>query len=266
MNFYLKEIGLTLLGLGVLVYGLLYFLQERLIFFSEVLPADHQFSFEQYFEEVWLAAEEEVAVHGLLFQKAGAKGIVLFLHGNADSVDSWGSLAPLYLQNGYDVFFLDYRGYGKSQGKIQSEQQLVSDAQLAYDYLAKRYPQTRLVVSATSIGTGIATQLAASNPLALLLLNSPYSSLEDLIREKYPIVPPFVIKYKLATWQYVNQVEAPIVVFHGQKDNLIPPSHAVRLKKQRSDISMHIFPAADHNNLSSDPEYANAIGEVLAGL
>jgi len=264
MKIWLKEIIFTLLGLAVLVYGLLYFLQEKLIFFPEILPADHQFGFAHPFEEVWLEADEQVQLHGLWFQKAESKGIVLFFHGNAGSVDSWGDLAPLYLKNGYDVFFLDYRGYGKSQGKIQSEKQLIADAQLAYDWLKERYPKARFVVSGTSIGTGIATQVAANNSVDLLLLNSPYSGLQDLIREKYPIVPPFVVKYKLPTWQYVNQVDAPIVVFHGQKDNLIPPSHAVTLKKQRSDIPMHIFPRSGHNDLSADPEYRRALSEVLA--
>lgn len=266
MTIWLKGIILTLLGLAVLVYGLLYFLQERLIFFPEVLSPKHQFRFATSFEEVWLQAEEEVKIHGLWFEKSDAKGTVLFLHGNAGSLAGWGDLAPMYLKNGYNVFFLDYRGYGKSQGSISSEKQLIADAQLAYDWVQKRSPQGKFVISGTSIGTGIATQIAANNPVDLLLLNSPYSAMQDLIREKYPIVPPFVIKYKLLTRQYVNQVDCPIVVFHGQRDELIPPFHAAKLKEQRSDILLRIFPRSGHNNLSADPRYVQALGEVLSGL
>ncbi|MFK7921075.1 MAG: alpha/beta hydrolase [Bacteroidia bacterium] len=266
MTIWLKEIILTLLGLAVLVYGLLYFLQERLIFFPDVLPPHHQFRFATAFEEVWLQAEDDVKVHGLWFTKPDAKGTVLFFHGNAGSVENWGDLAPLYLKNGYNVFFLDYRGYGKSEGSIRSEKQLIADAQLAYDWVRERSPDGKFVISGTSIGTGIATQIAANNPIDLLLLNSPYSALQDLIREKYPIVPPFVIKYKLPTRQYANQVDCPIVVFHGQQDELIPVSHAEKLKEQKADIQLHILPRSGHNNLSTDPTYIAVLNEVLAGL
>ncbi len=266
MKIWLKEIILTLLGLAVLIYGLLYFLQERLIFFPEKLPVDHQFSFRQHFEELWLEAEDGVKLHALLFQKAEPKGVVLFFHGNAGSLDSWGSLAPLFLENGYDVCFLDYRGYGKSQGKIKSESQLIADAQLAYDWVKKRYPDAPLVICGTSIGTGIATQIAAHNAADLLLLTSPYAGLQDLIREKFSIVPPFLIKYKLMSREFVNQVDCPIVVFHGQKDELIPPTHALALKEAREDIQLQIFPRAGHNDISSDPAYVEALTEVLQGL
>lgn len=266
MSIWLKEIILTLLGLIILVYGLLYFLQERLIFFPEVLSAKHQFRFAHSFEEVWLQTDGEEKIHGIWFEKSDAKGRVLFLHGNAGSVAGWGDLASLYLYNGYSVFFLDYRGYGKSHGSISSEKQLVADAQLAYDWLRNQSPQGKMVISGTSIGTGIATQIAAKNPVDLLLLNSPYSALQDLIREKYSIVPPFLIKYKLLTRQYVEQVDCPIVIFHGQQDDLIPPSHAIKLKELKTDIQLHIYPDLGHNDLSADQAYVEALGEVLSEL
>ena len=88
---------------------------------------------------------------------------MFFLHGNGGAIHDWGQGAELYTANDYDVFYLDYRGYGKSDGKIMSENQLIADAQIAYNYLKERYLEKGIIVSGTSMGTGIAVQIAAQN-------------------------------------------------------------------------------------------------------
>ncbi|MEO1437812.1 MAG: alpha/beta fold hydrolase, partial [Bacteroidota bacterium] len=163
---------LIFLGLYFLVCLTLYFVQERLLFFPFKLPQDYSFRFNTAFEDLTLTAKDGVNLNALHFKTPNPKGAVLFLHGNGGSIDGWGTLYPMYTQNGYDVLFFDYRGYGKSEGKISSQQQLIDDAQLAYDYLKAHFPENRLIISGTSIGTGIATILAGQNQPKQLILNS----------------------------------------------------------------------------------------------
>ena len=146
MNFLLKFIlGAVVVYLGICV--LLYFFQEKVIFFPQRLPDDYRFTFQNQFEEVYLKNHEmgEAQIHGLHFFSQNPKGVILYFHGNAGSLAGWGEVGSAFTTFGYDVFIPDYRGFGKSKGKL-SQEALFSDARLCYDYLRKKYPPGDIVI------------------------------------------------------------------------------------------------------------------------
>jgi alpha-beta hydrolase superfamily lysophospholipase len=171
-----------------------YFNQEELIFFPTKLPANHVFRFNSTFQERYIKTPDGHQLHGLLFKAAAPAGLIFYLHGNAGGLDSWGEIANTYTNLHYDIFMLDYRGYGKSEGNIISEKQFHEDVQLAYDQIKKEYPEEKIVVLGYSIGTGTAARLAAFNQPKMLILQSPYYSLIDLAQKLYPMVPSAIIK------------------------------------------------------------------------
>jgi pimeloyl-ACP methyl ester carboxylesterase len=132
---------------------------------------------------------------------------------------------------GYDVFVFDYRGFGKSKGEIETEEDLYSDAQRAYFLLKQSYGEENIVVVGYSLGTAIAAYIGANNNPRKLILQAPYYSMTDMMKKNYPIVPTLLLKYKLETYKYVQDCRMPIVIFHGDQDKVIPYSSSVRLKK-----------------------------------
>ncbi len=256
---------IILIGGYALLCGFLYFSQEKLLFFPSKTPKDHRYRFEETFEELNFEAEENVFLNAILFktQKEVRKGVVLFLHGNGGAIEGWGDGAWLYTQSAYDVLYLDYRSYGKSEGEISSEKQLVKDAQIAYDYLKERYGEGQIVVSGTSMGTGIAARMAAQNKPMKLLLNAPYWSLQSLAMEKVKVVPSFLMKYKFHTYKHLQEVKCPVVVFHGSLDEVIPHEHSLRLEKTFPHIEVNIVEGFGHNDLSSSREYMLRTKEAL---
>ena len=182
----LKSTLLALLSVIVIVVltsvAMLTLNQEELIFFPTKLPANHVFRFNSTFQERYIKTPDGHRLHGLLFKADSSAGIIFYLHGNAGDLDSWGEIASTYTKLNYDIFMLDYRGYGKSEGNISSEQQFHEDVQLAYDHVKKDYPEEKIVVLGYSIGTGTAARLAAFNHPKMLILQSPYYSLIDLAR------------------------------------------------------------------------------------
>src|SRR5690606_15976768 len=122
------------------------------------------------FEEMYIKMEDGIPLHGLLFKTKASRGLIFYLHGNAGSLSSWGEVAKSYTDLHYDVFILDYRGYGKSGGFVNSEQQIFQDVQTAYNEIMKQYPEEKIVVLGYSIGTGPASKLAANNHPKLLIL------------------------------------------------------------------------------------------------
>ncbi|HTH57816.1 MAG TPA: alpha/beta fold hydrolase [Cyclobacteriaceae bacterium] len=133
---------------------LLYFWQEKLIFRPHKLDVNYVFRFSQPFEELNLKTDDGEMLNGLLFKSDSSRGLIFYLHGNGGTVASWGSVAKVYTDLHYDVFFIDYRGYGKSTGNIQSQSQLFHDNQIAYDFLKTKYDEAKIIVLGYSIGTG----------------------------------------------------------------------------------------------------------------
>lgn len=255
---------IAVLVLILMLYGLVYLFQEKMIFFPEKLSTDYQFSFPQDFEEINLQTNDQKTLNGLLFKAQNPKGLIFYLHGNAGALDSWAEVAPTYTRLGYDVFILDYRGFGKSSGRIHSQAQLFSDAQLAYSEMQKRYQEDKIVVLGYSIGTGMASKIAASNQPKMLILQAPYFSLVDLIQHKFPIIPAFLIKYQLRTDQYLKECKMPVVIFHGDQDEVIYYESSLKLEKiLKASDKMVTLKGQAHGGITDNPVYLKVLAEIL---
>jgi uncharacterized protein len=226
-----RKILIRAILLPILFYFLicifLYSFQERFIFFPARLDKHYQFLFSQPFKEINIETSDGKLLNGLLFSSDSSRGLIFYLHGNAGALDSWGKLAERYTSLQYDVFMLDYRGYGKSEGSIRNERQFFEDVQLAYDEMKKSYEENKIVVLGYSIGTGAASWLASLNAPRLLLLQAPYYSLTDMMRKAYPIIPTFLLKYPFRTYRFIKNCKMPVIVFHGDRDNVIPYSSSL---------------------------------------
>ena len=130
--------------------------------------------------------------------------------------------------------------------------------------MLKRYEEDNTIVLGYSIGTGPATKLAATNNPKLLILQAPYFSLKDMVKHTFPFVPPFLLKYKLETHQYIPECKMPIVLFHGDEDEVIPYSQSHKLKAllKESDTLITLN-GIGHNGMTYDKEYVKAMGRVL---
>lgn len=218
----LRSAAFWLFLLYVMVGSTLYFLQEKILFRPTTLDKDYVFQFEQSFEEVNLSISDSVLINAIHFKVENPKGIILYFHGNAGDLSRWGKITEHFTKYDYDVFVMDYRTYGKSQGKL-SEQGLYDDAQYCYDYIAKHYPSEEIVIYGRSLGTGIATYLASKNPARQLLLETPYYSILDVAKHRFPIFPvKQLLKYKIPTFNYLRHVNYPVTIFHGTEDAVVP--------------------------------------------
>jgi hypothetical protein len=264
----MKKMLLQILVIPFVFYiftcGLLFFIQERLIFFPEKLSVDFKFPFDQKFEEINIKTEDQKLLHGLLFTSDSSKGLIFYLHGNSGSLHSWGEAAKTYTDLNHDVFMLDYRGFGKSEGSISSQDQMYQDLQIAYDELKKRYREDQITILGYSIGTGLATRLASTNNPKLLILQAPYYSLTDIMRRHYPIIPTFILKYKFETNEYIKNCKMPIVVFHGNQDEVIYYNSSVKLKEliKNTDTLVTLY-GQGHNGITDNPEYRVMIKKIL---
>jgi len=248
----------------ILLLGLVYRYQEKLIFMPDVLPANYTFQFDGHFKEKFIETPNNTKLNGLLFTTDSPKGVIFFLHGNAGALNSWGFISDIYTAQKYDIFMLDFRGFGKSGGTISSEAQFYNDAQIAYDSIKKEFGEDKITIIGQSIGTAPAAMLAAKNNPKKLILISPYYSLEDLMYQKYHIIPGFLLKYKFRTNEFISKVKAPIFLIHGADDKLINSKATVRLKQLcKKDDTMIIIPNIGHNGINDNNQFQKEIKEIL---
>jgi alpha-beta hydrolase superfamily lysophospholipase len=264
----MKNMLLSFLKIVLLIYVLicigLYFFQEKLIFFPEKLESVFKFRFNQAFEEVSIQTQDNILLNALLFKADSSKGVIFYLHGNAGSLNSWGEVARIYTDLQYDVFMLDYRGYGKSGGTIKSEEQLYRDVQTAYDKLKTRYEESKIIVLGYSVGTAPATKIASENHPKKLILQAPFYSLTDIKKRYYPIIPSFLLRYQFNNAKHLRACTMPVVIFHGNMDEVIDYRSSLRLKEFMKETDTLItLNGQGHNGMSSNPEYLTNLRKIL---
>lgn len=251
----------------------LWWRQERLIFLPEKLAPDTVLARDADVSEVSVPVAG-ATLSALHLRLPSPRGLVFYLHGNAGSLASWFVAASHYRAAGYDLFMLDYRGYGKSTGGISSEAQLHEDVWTAWQQVAPRYTGRPVVVYGRSLGTALAATLSArlsqaGAAPALTVLVSPYTSMAALAAQHYPFVPGALLRYPLRTDEALRQVRGPVSLFHGALDPLIPPSHsetlAAQLRGAGVPVKLLLIEGAGHNDLQDFDSYLKAFFGALPG-
>jgi len=254
---------LILVCLYIIICILLFLFQESLIFFPENLPEDYSFRFSENFIEKNYKIDEKTKINTLLFKTSKSKGIIFYHHGNTGSMQTWGNIYEDFTQLSYDFFIYDYRGYGKSTGRI-SEKALFSDALFLYDKILSSYSQDKIIVFGRSIGSGIAFYVASKRKPHMLILESPFYSMKDLVFRKLPWAPSFLLRYNFRSDIYLKNVTCPVFIFHGTNDSLIyfrSSKKLIKLGKEQDKL----FPiyGGEHNGLRLFKEYKANLKMIL---
>lgn len=254
-------IGFTL-GCSILYVG-----QESLIFHPEKLPENFTFTFPARFEEVTWEVDGAV-LHALHFRTENPKGVILYFHGNAGNLLGWGEIALQFTRRGYDVLMPDYRGFGKSTGKIKNEAMLYHDAKVAYTYLLGLYDEQQIIIYGRSIGSGIAVNLASVTHPRLLILESPFVSLRDVAAYHYPFIPgivlDWILRYTMHSDWWITHVKCPVFLIHGTEDDIIPYSSSERLLPLiKGEKELITVPGGGHNDLDTSRLYHEHIDRIL---
>ena len=255
----------VLLNIYGLLCGVIYFFQENLIFLPTVLTQEHVYEMDHSYEEITLESQDGAKLNGLHFKVENSKGTILYFHGNAGDLQRWGQLTEFFVEKGYSVIVMDYRGYGKSSGK-KSMENLYADAELWYGYAKQEYPENEITVYGRSLGTTFATYVSSKNKPQKLVLESPFYSISDVAKLRFPILPiRTLLHYKFPTYLYINGVACPITIYHGTKDRVISYLQGKKLFESIESESKQLIPVPNggHNDLVSFEEYYDTIEESL---
>ena len=198
---------------------------------------------------------------------AMGRPVILFLHGNAGALPDRADRLAYYQSRGFGAAFLSYRGYGGSSGR-PSETGLLIDAKTAYDHLrGLGYPADRIVLVGESLGTGVAVQTAALNPVGAVVLEAPYSAAVDIARRQYPWAPVgLLMKDQFRSRDHIARIRAPLVILHGEADRVIPLGFGKRLYEAARDPKTFLSLGPVGHEALSDPETWAKGADFIDGL
>ncbi len=265
-------------GIYVLLCLILWRWQNRLTFFPSRRIRYFPDQYQMPYETVWIdvPGTEGDLLHGWWIPAPGATQVVYLLHGNGFNMGANLAQAQVFYRLGYDVFLIDYRGYGQSVGPFPSEAQVYQDAQVGLDYLTqgRGYSVAQVIVFGHSMGGAIAIELASHNPdLAALIIQGSFTNLRDMADHDgfYKLLPIDLILCQC--FDSVDKVPAlpmPILFIHGEADRRVPAWMSDRLYQvaQTAHKEIYFLPKGDHNHvpeIGGEP-YQIRVGEFLAHL
>jgi uncharacterized protein len=202
--------------------ALLYVVQRRLQYFPESYRTPPAAVGLPQAEEVVLDTADGERVIVWHVPPRGEKPVILYLHGNGASLRWRNERFRTLTDNGTGLVALSYRGYGGSSGS-PTEAGLMNDGAAAYAFAAARYPAQRIALWGESLGTGVAVPLAAEKPVGHLILQSPFTSAADVGAGRYWFVPVrLLMKDQFRSNLRIGEVRAPVLVIHGDRDNVVP--------------------------------------------
>jgi pimeloyl-ACP methyl ester carboxylesterase len=217
-------------------------------------------------EDCAFASADGTALSAAYLPCAGARGTILYLHGNAGNLSHWLTV----LEHTRDrlrvnILALDYRGYGKSAGK-PSESGLYADAVAAYDFLLREKGEKaeRVLVWGHSLGTGVATELVTERRAAGLLLESPFTSIVEVAESAIPhAIVKRLLAEKFDSLGRAKQILLPTLVVHGTDDQTIPIRMGRALAGAIPGASIVEVPGAGHVDCTW--KGGDALWEKIAG-
>ncbi len=265
---------LTLLIAAASVYVLLalmlFLFQDRMVFLSNLpgraLTATPQNAGFDY-EDVTLETSDGLKLHGWYVPAAQARGVVLFLHGNAGNISHRLDSIAVFRELGLDTLIIDYRGYGRSEGK-PSERGTYLDAEAAWHYLVdtRGVAANRIIFFGRSLGGAVVAWLATQYRPAAVIIESSFSSALDMARKLYPIMPVRLItRLEYPVSEYVSRLRCALLVIHSRDDEIIPFTMAEAIYDSAAEPKSLLEIWGDHNNgfLLSRDRYLSGLDEFI---
>jgi len=203
------------------------------------------------FEVVTLATDDGLELTSWYAPPAPGRAVIVYFQGNGGHIAHRLFKVRAFLDAGYGVLLVGYRGYGGNPGS-PSEEGLFADGRAALAFLADRdiAPEATVLLG-ESLGTGVAVYLASRQPVAAVILEAPFTSAAAVGQRAYPFLPVNQLIYdRFDSESRIGQVTAPVLIVHGRRDGVIPVDFGEALFAAANEPKeAHFLTNAGHNDM-----------------
>lgn len=265
---------LKLLIIGIGVYAALsiyvYYIQSSLIYYPNMpgrsLTATPE-AIGLSYQDIEIVTEDNIKLHGWFIPNNNAEGTVLFFHGNAGNISHRLESIDIFNRMNLNVFILDYRGYGQSEGKT-TEKGTYLDAQAAWYHLVNTQgirPQ-QIIIFGRSLGASVAAWLASRHTAAGLIIESGFTSVPSIGQRLYPFLPiRLLTHFKYDTQRYVKNISCPVIVAHSKEDEIIPFQEGTDIFNAAQEPKYFLKMRGGHNDafITTGSAYIDALSSFI---
>lgn len=248
-------------------------LEKRFIFFPYNTIEETPRAFGMAYEDIYFTAEDGIKLNGWWIPGTGSPITLLWFHGNGGNISHRLEIIKLRRDRlGVNIFIFDYREYGRSEGKV-SEEGTYRDGNAAFRYVRGRpgLDPDKIVFFGESLGSAVAVEMAIRHGgCAALILESPFLSISAMARVSFPFLPVGpLLRTKYDTISKIGKVRAPILIVHGEFDEIVPFEQGRRLFEAAPEPKeFYTIRGAHHNDtyLVGGKAYLDALGRFLRRL
>ena len=264
---YLVRIVISCLVIIGIVNVWMYQQQPFMVFYPYETLVESPKDWSMDYEDVSVNTSDGLQLHGWYIPKPGASKTILFFHGNGGNISHRGESIKIFRDLGLNVFIIDYRGYGNSQGS-PSEEGFYEDSRTAWKYLTeqKSIKPEDIIIFGRSLGGAVAVRLASDVSSSALIIESTFTSANDMAGELMPFVSNFIVfRYQFNSIGRIKSIKQPLLVIHSFEDEIIPFKFGKRLFNEAEQPKVFAEISGDHNNgfLKSKDVYENALRSFI---
>jgi len=257
----LIAVGAALLLYVVLVGGLFLF-QRSLLYPAPATRAERPAGF----DDVWIETKDGLKLRA--FYRPAKPGLptLLFFHGNGSDIEGSAYATRFLVAQGYGALLPEYRGYGGNPGS-PTEQGLYRDGEAAMAWLVRKGIEAgRIVVIGNSLGSGVATEIAARHRIGGLVLVSGFASLVRVAGDHYPYVPTrLLVLDRFENAAKFPSITCPILLLQGTADTLVSVAHARALAEANRSATLELVPGVGHELAFRDASQARILMWLRSG-
>lgn len=221
------------------------------------------------FEDIYITTEDGIKINGWFIWNPESRYTLLFCHGNAGNIGNRIDKINLLSGINLNIFIIDYRGFGKSEGRLH-EKGLYLDAEASYDYLlnSRNIKQEQIIIYGESLGSAVAIDLASKRSPKALIVEGSFSSGREMAKKIYPILPGFLFSNSFNSINKIKKIDCPKLFIHSKEDEVVPFKLAEKLYREAKLPKEFIELEGQHNDafLNDKEKYITSIASFIDKL
>ena len=248
----------------IVVIIFVYFYQRNLLYH----PSENNYQNDEVefnYEEVYIEVENEIKLKSWLINKDLKKlKTLLIFHGNAGDLSN-----RIYKLNELNkleinILLISWRGFSGNEG-YPTEKNLYEDAEAAIKWLnKKKVSNSQIILYGESLGTGVAVEIASKNNFNSIILESPFTSIENSAKIYYPYLPvSFLLKDRYDSISKIKKINSPILIMHGRKDDIVPFFMGKKLFEKANSPKDSYFTDIDDHMMEFNSQLLNKIKDFI---
>ena len=248
----------------IVVIIFVYFYQRNLLYH----PSENNYqndTIQFNYQEIFIKVNDEIKLKSWIIDKdlKNFKTLVFF-HGNAGDLSN-----RIYKLNELDkldinILLISWRGFSGNEG-YPTEKNLYEDAEAAIKWLnKKKVSNSQIILYGESLGTGVAVEIASKNNFNSIILESPFTSIENSAKIYYPYLPvSFLLKDRYDSISKIKKINSPILIMHGRKDDIVPFFMGKKLFEQANSPKDSYFTDIDDHMMEFNSQLLNKIKDFI---